>query len=88
MGVDISTWRARIGNSCGLLNAIAVRKGKMNATLRDIKTTEHRRKTRGAMFWIGLTLVVTLSIVAILWLDSDSRSMPSGNETFLESDRD
>ncbi len=83
MGVDINTWRARIGNSCGLLNAIAVRKGKMHSTLHDIKTTEHRRKTRGALFWIGLALVVTLSIVTFVCLHSDSTSMTSGNPTFL-----
>ncbi len=74
MGIDISTWRCRIGNSCHVLNAIGTRKAKVNSVLHDIKKAEYKRKTRGALFWIGIMVVITLSIVTIVTLNKGKKS--------------
>ncbi len=65
MGIDVDSWRLRIGCSGNLLNAISIRKGKLRQTLHDIKMTEYRRRTKGALFWIGFLLVMTMAVTSL-----------------------
>ncbi len=65
MGIDIDSWRCRIGHSGNLLNAIGIRKYKLRETLYDFMMTKHRQRTTRTHFWMGVFFVITLMVVYV-----------------------